>query len=297
MEEVFHVRYFSADANTHHLPARHLAASLEGLDRIVVRFLWAIETEATASRSPSPATLSLDVLAPQTGCIDISLLVGAASSFMPFIGSMQEAVRNKLCEHIVSFAMLRWGGRRVEAEGHLGKALDIIEKQNERFAADRTHERETAAADRQREREHIAALMRAQVELHRADAAKAVKPIGESCRSMTITDGAGAVEVDEATAEAVKAREELEVSNVIEMTFQVDGIELSSKTLKVFDPDKPTRRINVHISDPAFDPVNQGENPYETAVRRRSRITLTGKATRKADGTLKTFHAISAQAL
>lgn len=297
MAEVFHVRYFAKEADKHSLPARHLAASLDGLDRIIVRFLWAIETQAPATRSPSTATVSLDVFAPQAGCIDLSLLAAVAYGFMPFVGSMQEAVRNKLCEHIVSFVMLRWGGRRAEAEDHLSKALDIIEKQNERFAEDRRHERETASADRQREREHIATLMRMQVELHKADAVKAAKPVGESCRSMKITDGEAVVEVDEATAEAVKAKEELEVSDVIEMTFQVDGIELSSKTLKVFDPDTPARRVNVHISDPAFDPLHPSENPYETAVQRRSRIKLTGKATRKADGTLKTFHAIGGQAL
>ncbi|MCS6623326.1 hypothetical protein N0B44_10415 [Roseibacterium beibuensis] len=267
------------------------------MDKIVVRFLWAIETEAQATRSPSPTTVSLDVFAPEAGCIDVSLFAGVASGFMPFVASMQEAVRAKLCEHIVSYVMLRWGGRRTEAEDHLKMALDIIENQNERFAEDRRHERETTAMDRQREREHIEALFRSQADLHKADAAKAARPVGESCRSMTITNGDTSVEVDEATAEAVKAKEELEVSDIIEMTFQVDGIELSSKTLKVFDPETPTRRVKVHISDPAFDPLHQSENPYETAVQRRSRIKLTGKATRKPDGTLKTFHAISGQAL
>jgi hypothetical protein len=114
---------------------------------------------------------------------------------------------------------------------------------------------------------------------------------------MLISSGGDQVHVDEATAEAVKAKEELTVSDVVEMSFQVDGIELSSKTLKVFDPDRPNRRINVHISDPAFDPLSPGENPYETAVQQRKRIKLTGKATRKTDGSLKSFHAIGAETL
>jgi hypothetical protein len=297
MAEVLHIRYEGRTKDQHDLPARHLAASLEGLDKIVVRFLCAIETNAIAKRSPSPETISLNVFAPQAGCIDISVFAAAASSFMPFVASMQDAARNKLSEHIVSYTMLRWGGRKNEAESQLGKALDIIDQQNERFAQDRVHEREAAAADRQRERKHVEAILRSQADLHRGDAAKAARPIGSSCSGMLISSGGDQVHVDEATAEAVKAKEELTVSDVVEMSFQVDGIELSSKTLKVFDPDRPNRRINVHISDPAFDPLSPGENPYETAVQQRKRIKLTGKATRKTDGSLKSFHAIGAETL
>lgn len=308
MTEVFHIQYLGGTADQHSLPARDLAASLGGLDRIVVRFLWAIETETTASRSPSSETLSLNVFAPRAGCIDISVFAAAASGFMPFIGSMQDAVRNKLCEHIVTYTMLRWGGRRAEAENHLSEALDLIDKQNERNAedrirereaavSDRQHERETAASERQREREHVEKILRLQVELHRGDASRAARPVGSSCRSMTIKNGDAPVVIDEATADAIKTKEELEVSDVIEMDFQVDGIELSSKTLKVFDPDRPAKRVSVHISDPAFDPMHPSENPYETAVRQRGRIRLTGKATTKPDGTLKSFYAISAKAI
>ncbi len=297
MHQVFHVRYRGGDADSHDIPARHLAASLEGLDKIVVRFFWAIETQTIARRSPSTETASLNVLAPTAGCIDISLFAGVAQSLMPFIGSMQEAVRNKLSDHIISYTMLRWGGRKAEAEDHLSKALDIIEKQNELMAEDRKHERETLADDRQRERGHVEAVLRAQVESHRSDAAKAARPVGISCRNMLIADGDTSTDIDEATAEAVKAKEELVVSDVMDITVRVDGIELSSRTLKVFDPENPGKRIRVHISDPAFDPLHPGENAYETAVQKRGDIRLTGKATRKPDGSLKSFHAIGAVAL
>lgn len=297
MAEFFHVRYRGGDADQHELPARHLAASLEGIDRIVVRALWAIETSAPSKRSPLPKTLGVSVRAPTAGCLDISAYATVATAVMPFVASMHEAVRNKLCEHIVSYTVLRWGGRKNEAENNLGAAMDIIDAQNERFAEDRKHERDAAYEDRQREREHIAGLLRSQADSQRGDARKAVQPVGVSCRNMLISHEDQKTEFDEATAEAVKAKEELSVSEVMDMTVQVDGIELSSKTLKVFDPDRPGKRVNVHISDPAFDPLHPGENPYETAVNERRRIRLTGKATRKADGTLRSFHAISALAI
>lgn len=139
MRDVFHIQYRGGDAEGHDIPARHLAASLEGLDKIVVRFLWAIETQNSAVRSPSTETASLNLLAPTAGCVDISLFAGVAQSLMPFIGSMQDSVRNKLSEHLISYTMLRWGGRKVEADCHLSKALDIIEKQNELIAEDRKH--------------------------------------------------------------------------------------------------------------------------------------------------------------
>lgn len=297
MPEGFHVRYQGGYAGQHEIPARHLAASLTGLDRIVVRSLWAIETQIPATRSPSPETVSLNVHAPTPGCIDISLVAGAASVFMPYISSMHAAIRSKLCDHILNFTVLRWGGRPKEADTHLGKALDIIEQHSQTVAQDRIHEREAVYADRQRERENMVALLRAQAELHRGDVAKAVAPVGASCRSMTIANDVVEFEIDEATAEAAKSKEELTVSDVIEMTFRVDGIELSSKTLRVFDPDTPNRRVKVHIADPSFDPLNVSENPYDIAVRERRQIRLTGKATRKPDGTLRSFHAIGAVAI
>lgn len=294
MSEIFHIRYTGGTADAHDIPARELAASLEGLDRIVARFLWAIETGTTAKRLPSSNAVSLNVYAPKQGSVDFSMFAGVASAIMPFIGSFQEAVRNKLSEHLVSYTMLSWGGRKTEAENHLVRALDIIEAQQQNAAEDRKHEREARDADRQREREHIQEIIRLQNEFHKADARKVAKPIGSSCGAMEISGQGTSTEIDEATAEVIKATEDLVVSDVVEMTFEVDGIELSSKRLKVFDPERPNKRVFVHILDPEFDPLHPNDNPYELAVKERSTIRLLGKATRDTNGNLRCFHAIGA---
>lgn len=294
-QNYFRIKYDGRDAENHLIPARHLARSLEGVDRIVVRFLSAIETQVNSERSPSSQTVHLSVRAPKAGSVDVSLFPEVAAAFMPFVGTMTEAIRGKLCEHIANYVMLFWGGRRKEADSQMEKMLDILDKHTGAFTEDRHREREAQFADRKHEREHVAQLLRDQALLHRDDAVKVATPVGESCSSIGLVGSDATVTIDEATAGAIKAKKVLEVSDVITMTFKVEGIQLSSKTLRIYDPEVPGRVIRAHISDPSFDPVHPSENSYELAVQSRAHIELTGKATRDENGKLVAFHAVGGE--
>lgn len=301
----FRVKYDGGIADQHLLSARQFAASIAAFDRITVLFLTAIERREVAQRSPPAESLFLAISPPKRGSVDLTLLPQIAAAVMPFVGEFTEAVRTKLVEHIAGFVLMFWGGRKADADTHMEKILDILDKQRESLdrqhsalVEDRKHERETAAASRQQEREHIERILRFQVEHHKGDAKNAVAPVGSSCRTLQIgSDKSWSTELDEATADAIRTSTEVVVSDVITLDFEVDGIHLSTKTLTVFDPDNPKRRVKAHISDPSFDPLTPGKNPYEEAVQQRRKIRLTGKSTTTSDGTFKAFHAISGKVL
>lgn len=65
------------------------------------------------------------------------------------------------------------------------------------------------------------------------------------------------------------------------------------KALMVADPERPSKKVPAYIVDPTFDPLEARDNPYESAVRERRRIRLTGRVTRHPDGRIKSFHAIA----
>lgn len=281
------------DADRHAIPARDLAKTLEGLDRIATLFLVAVERGEVARRMPPADMVSLEVRAPQAGSVDVGMAAQAMAAAMPFVGDLTEAVRSKLVEHFTSYVLLFFGGRRAAADEHMEKILDILQEQLRFQDADRERERAAVYEDRERERAHMERVMRLQAEILKPDAVKVVTPLGRSCSNIRFGDQEdGDLELDEATAEAVRAKQQLVVSEVLSMDFEVDGLSLSKKALMVADPEHPSKKIPAYIVDPTFDPLVGGENPYEAAVRERRRIRLTGRVTRLPDGRIKSFHAI-----
>ncbi|MEI4473340.1 DUF7946 domain-containing protein [Frigidibacter sp. MR17.24] len=286
----FSIKYGGGEADEHRLPARHLAESLIGLNRIVSVTLFAIEKRQKTVKTPPEAAFYLAVEAPKAGSVE--LLMGVphvAAAMAPFIADLTEAARAKLAGHIVGYLMLFWGGRKAEASVELDKLLDLLDKE----ARDKTKMFDAILADRQREREHFERILQMQAEVHRGDVRKLVAPVGRSCSVLkVVSDGASLIEIDAPTADAIREKEDVTVSGIVEMIFEVDGLTLSSKTMQLVDPENPGRRIKAHIGDPALDPLSQSDNPYEEALKTRAKIKLTGKSTRHADGRLKTFHAM-----
>lgn len=80
--------------------------------------------------------------------------------------------------------------------------------------------------------------------------------------------------VDEAMAETIRNREDLELSDLIEMTLRTDGFSHHGKTLKVEHPEIPGRFINAGVKDPIFDAL---PNPYTEAASECATITVRAK--------------------
>lgn len=282
-------------ATNHRLSARDLGPALVGLDAIVSSLFKMLETRAVQRKKPREASLILTVKEPRAGSFELAWIAQTAPALLPLWPHFTDAIQSKLVEHFVNYVMLWFGGRRREADNHMDKMLDLLAAESERQHEDRQREREAIYADAQRQREHIRQLLHDQALALHGQAKLAVAPVGRSATMFRTGAGGGdQPSIDEATADAIRAKDEVEVSEVMEMTFRIDGMSDRRRTMSVYDPEDEEggRIISAVISDPAFDMVG---NIYKRAYFDGAPITLTGKATRFMDGRLKTFHAMDAR--
>lgn len=284
------------DASYHTLPARDLGAALTGLDAIVSTALMALETRKVQKQKPRKPSLILSVREPKAGSYDIGWLTQVAPGLLPLWPHLTQAIQSKFVEHFVNFVMLWFGGRRREADETMEKIIDILSEAMVREHEDRHREREALHAAQQRERESIRLLLQDQAQALHSAARLAITPVGRSAAIFHMGGRAddGLAHIDEPTADAIRAKEILEVSDRLDMTFRVDGVRQQKRTMFVYDPedDEGLRMFPVTISDPAFDLPH---NPYITALVEDRPITLTGKTTRLPDGRIKNFYAIDAR--
>lgn len=279
----------------HRLPARHLGPALVGLDAIVSSLFAALETKVVQRKKPRETTLVLAVGEPRSGSFELAWIAQVAPSMLPLWPHFSDAIQSKLVEHFVNYVMLWFGGRRREADHLMDKMIDLLATEQAWTHEDRQREREAIYADRQRERESIRALLHQQALALHGAAKFSVTPIGRSASSFSAaTVHRDTPLIDEATADAIRAKEELEVSDLLNMTFRIEGLRDQRRTMFVYDPEdeEGTRVFPVIIADPAFDLPG---NDYKRAYAEGLPITLEGKTTRSIDGPIRTFHAISAE--
>lgn len=253
----------------------------------------ALETRTVQLKKPRETTLVLTVGEPRAGSYELAWIAQVAPSLLPLWPHFADAIQAKLVEHFVNYVMLWFGGRRREADYLMDKMIDLLAAERVRDHEDRQRERDAVYTDRQRERESIRALLHQQALALHGAARFTVTPVGRSASTFSTVSSHGDTPlVDEATADAIRAKEELEVSDILEMTFRIDGIRDQRRTMFVYDPEDAERIFPVVIADPAFD---LARNDYKRAYAEGLPITLTGKTSRTINGPIVTFHAISAR--
>lgn len=284
-----HFKYDGYDADRHTLPARELGAALVALDKLTSILFNSLQAQKAISRTPSKSFISLMAKPPEQGSVELPAIIADNAWLLPLASEISSAVRGKLVEHFVNYVLLLFGGRNAEAEKTMDRLLDILQESQQLQYDDKQRERE----DRQREREHVQKIIHELASTQKASAKEIVKPIGRSSREFSAYTEAKTVVIDEATADAIRSKEEVEVSDLVEMEFRVDGVVLQERKLRVFDPEDASRQLWVQIADPAFD---EEPNVYLQALVEHRSLRLTGKATRsKANGRLVKFHAIDAE--
>lgn len=293
------VGVFSYDgylAKKHRLSARELGPSLVGLDAIVSSLLKMLETQSIQRKKPRDSSLVLTVAEPKKGSFELAWIAQVAPGLLPLLPQFTDAIQANLVEHFVNHVMLWFGGRRREAHFEMERMIDLLEASQQRSHADRQAERDAIYVDRQRERENIQHLLHGQALALHGAAKLSVTPIGRSASSFSTfqADRGDSPLVDEATADAIRAKEELIVSDILTMEFRVEGLRDLRRTMFVYDPEdeEGARVFPVVIADPEFE---QPRNPYKRSYAEGLKIALTGKTTRTIDGPIKTFHAIAAE--
>jgi hypothetical protein len=288
-------RFEGLDADRHVLAARDMGHALIGVDKIVRAALTTIDNRRFSGRGRSGAgVFSLMAAEPIRGSVELQAMIEVAALTLPFYADVALALRAKMVERCVDFVLLRLGGRHREADGAMEKILDFMSEEHAAMRAAEDARDKRSLEDREREREHHRLMFDKMADTLRPAARDAVYPIGRSCR--TLTTGSRGTEapsiIDEPTADAIRAKEPLEVGDVCEITFKVDGLTRSKRHLRVYDPESiDDRFFTINVVDPDFERL---DGPYSLAIAGRGQLRLTGKPTRKQDGTLHAFHAISA---
>ncbi|AFO91557.1 hypothetical protein [Phaeobacter inhibens] len=284
-----HFKYDGHDADRHVLPARELGGALVALDKLTSILFNSLQAQKPIPRTPSKSFISLMAKPPEQGSVDLPALITESAWLLPLAADMGAAVRGKLVEHFVNYVLLLFGGRNAEAEKTMDRLLDIVQKSQQLQHEDRQKERD----DRQLEREHVRQIVHELASTQRAAAKVVVKPIGRSSREFSAYTDDESIIIDEATADAIRSKEEVEVSDLVEMEFRVDGLVRQERKLRVFDPENADRELWVQIADPTFD---EEPNVYLQALVEHRTLRLIGKSTRnKASGKLVKFHAINAE--
>jgi hypothetical protein len=106
-------------------------------------------------------------------------------------------------------------------------------------------------------------------------AIRAVTPIGPSVDHLKLNGSAAPpLLVDLPTADAIRARGELEVTELLPIDLRVDGFVHHSKKLNVENPEQPGAYISADVRDPVFERV---PNVYTEAAAIKGMIRVQAK--------------------
>lgn len=276
-----HLHFDGLSAKANRLDMRLLGRALIGTDRTVREALFvAVEGRRPNGRERLPLTIQAS--APQTGSVDISAVIESIGGVLPFAHEMLINVGTDYIKTFLTFVLYRLGGRPREADPNIIKMLELIAEMHRTDLDDRRHERISIFENEDRWRQFAIEL----AERIRPVAQEIVAPVGPDCETLAITDDVSAPAlIDAAMADAIRAKEPLEVGDMQLMTVKVDGITLHTRSLKIEHPEHPNRFISADVRDPAFDDPH---GPYALALGEEIQVQV--KPTRRPNGELVKLH-------
>lgn len=209
---------------------------------------------------------------PRIGSAELASFLQAAPGILPFAWTILTDGTSNYLWRWVSFVLSYFGGRKRDAEVHLEALLQIIKDSS----AERQHSQDQWMAHeavwRDKLFDHLNRLV--------GPAIQAVAPVGPSVRSAGFSAGSAPLfEVDEAMADAIRSKGELEVGDLQEMTLRLDGFVHHTRRLNVENPEEPGHFLYADVKDPLFDEV---PNVYTDAANRKAVITVQAKPAHRA---------------
>ena len=268
------IRYVGADADNHNMNMYQLGQSLIGIDRLIKVGLFSLE-KGRAPKRNEKLPFAIKVSEPKVGSYEFVVQLYPAIQFLPLISDFYTTRKGlQLTWHWLSGVLLKLGGRDKESENNLTNVIDIA---TEVIHGDQT----------------ILNVNNLNIETVNLTSAgnKAVKPLGNSCEKMVLSNNGEDTEIDFPTAVAIRSKGKLKVGDMTNYKIQVDGFAYHSKQLKVFLPEEPSRYINGQVRDPEFDQV---PNIYTEAAVNRGWLKVKAKPLLK-DGRIQTLHIMNAE--
>lgn len=271
------IKYEGGDAHKHNVEMRVLGHSLIGFERIIsdgLIFLGEGRLPKRGQRHP----LIVQAREPVIGSSEIPVLLTQGHGLLPLGWWLLEAGAGEAVSYFMTYVFAKLGSRPREAQG----AYDAMVKMREIDAKERLAAREIdaneriAMHDRQmaRDAEWRDQLFALTNKLANS-AINAVKPVGPSVDKFRLNGSkAPPFIVDLATADAIRARGELEVTELQPIELRVDGFVHHSKKLNVENPECPGKFISADVRDPNFEAV---PNHYTEAAANKSMIRVLAK--------------------
>lgn len=290
MPEVFApitIRYSGQDADRNEIELGALGESLQGAARMIALSSNFVLTRQLAVRAPA---FSVRVLAgtSRSGSWEIPALI---APIVPVLPDILQAVSSSVVESLVNWALAKFGGRSAEADRMRDVCMRALEEQGlsmraameelaitSRTAIEEQGETSRAAVDAQQETSRVAieslrAIAEKVIDAQRAPARRLVRPIGESCETLSIGSPDTAIPVTRAMKDAILQNDDLETLDEQNYSVLFTELDTRNKTgkLSIRGDSEEGRRYNAVINDPA---IRETGNPYGRSLTERLWITV-----------------------
>lgn len=276
------------DADRHLVDAIHFGKSVEGTAKLYNQSIFFFETGELPGRRSS-LRIKLYVGAPKEGSVFLafhSLMVAKEMAVYP---ELWGKIANWLIPKIITATWQKLLNKPDETE----KIIQFVQEESQRnreFAAELSRMAIGAVVqDKSRLHETVEKL----ADASRHGAELMVSPVGRTCSLLTQRIGEDiAIEIDEPSAEVIRSKNVLEVTEVNTYECQIEGVDKTNGSCRVLLPNRDKPVIG-KITDPQLENIG---NIYTHALDQDLKISVTAKATLK-DGEIQKLYISDAKSL
>jgi hypothetical protein len=279
----FDIKYDGGDADDHAIDMRLLGASLQGFERIISDGIVVLTTRRLPKRGER-AYLRVKAQESVQGSHSVPSIIAENAGLLQLGWSFFNLSGPEFVSKWVEIVLTYWSGKKDLSE----KLLDsLMETQRLNLAARGESEMRNLASRDESERrwhEENAEWRKAFLTLalrSQPAAQNAVAPVGPSVRQVSLlADACPPIEIDEADADAIRSKGELDVSDLQTVILTADGWIYHSRLLNVHHPEKPGKYIQAKVRDPLGEVDG---NVYADAAMDRATIMVQAKLARRGD--------------
>lgn len=260
------LKYEGGDADRHTVEMRSLGNSLLGFERIISDGLIFLG-ENRLPRRGERHTLVVQAKEPVIGSSELPINLTQAAGLLPFAWWLMQTGAAEAISYWMTFVFAKLGGRKREADA----AFDAMIRMREIEAKERADSQAQWLESEGRWRDQLFQL----VNKLALPAIRAVAPIGPSVNQLKLNGSeAPPFLIDLPTADAIRAKGELEVTELQVIDLRADGFVHHSKKLNVENPEHPGAYISADVRDPIFEQV---PNVYTQAAASKAVIRVHAK--------------------
>lgn len=272
---IISIKFEGGDADDHTVDMRLLGQSLQGFDRIISDGIILL-SEGRLPKKRERAFLHVKAYAPREGSHEISAFLHEVPGQLALGWQLLSSTEGKVIWHWLSFVLKYFGGRKSDAKEHLAAMLELNKQHLDARAASDDAWRAFARKSTDDWRDMAMTL----ADRLGGAAAQAAAPVGPSVRDAGVKVGSSeATVIDEAMADAIRAKGEIDVSDLQTMTLVTDGFSHHGRSLRVEHPFEPGRYLSASVKDPLFDQI---PNQYTEAASKCASIIVRAKAAYRA---------------